>query len=225
MRTTPVILIILASLAGLLLLVVLLLFAARVRAVVTYTVADGLRAKISLLSFKILGTEEDGGEGRVRVSDYSLGRIDRRGRKKKKAKGGKPAEKAPKKGDEPELPGVIKTLRTVLSIFFGPYAKYISVRAVRLNIAVAAGDAAGTAILWGVVIQGVAYILELLNQLTDLQSLRRSEVNIYPDYTADAFSADIKIVLKIPVWRAIGLLLHHMTLLFEENNKSTAKGN
>ncbi len=207
MRTTPVILIILAVFAGLLLISVILFFAVRVKAVIIYNADDGFRLRVSVLSFKILDSEEKDGEEegkKVRVSDFRLDRIKR---KKKKAAKKKIKASAERERQPWDINNIIKIIRLILSTFFDRYAKFLSVKAVRLKIGVATGDAASTAILYGIVVQGVAYIIEIINNITNLKSLRFSEINVYPDYISESFSADIKIVLRLPVWCTVSVLL------------------
>jgi hypothetical protein len=200
-RTTPVILIILAILAGLLLLAVILFFAVRIKAVITYNSKDGMLFKVSILKYYVYGTGDKDNYPNIRVSDYKIGRINRKKKKLEKKK-----RKEATKPESENINDVIKTIRLILSTFFDRFAKFLTVRAVRLKIGVATGDAASTAILYGVVVQSVAYLLELIDNITHLKSLRYSDLNVYPDYTSESFTADIKIVLTLPVWCTLSLL-------------------
>ncbi|MGI6167578.1 MAG: DUF2953 domain-containing protein [Eubacteriales bacterium] len=195
MRAIETILIVLAVIAAVLLVLVLFFFTVRVRASIIYNEKKGFRVRISILSIKVYGTGEKK-PARVRVSDYKIGK------KKPKAK-----KKPPEEPQKPtKITDILSTIRVIISTFFDRYARFLTVRAVRLNIKVATGDAATTALLYGAVIQGVAYILALLEQLTNLKSLRHSQVNIVPEYTKETTTADIKIVLTLPVWCALSLL-------------------
>ncbi len=184
--------------AAALLVLVLFFFTVRVRASIIYNEKKGFRVRISILYIKVFGTDGKKPPRRPRVSDYKIG-----SKKKKRKEKKKPAGEPAKPG---KITDVINTVRVIISTFFDRYAKFLTVRAVRLNISVATGDAATTALLYGAVMQGVAYILGLLEHITNLKSLRHSEVNIVPEYTKETTSADIKIVLTLPVWCAVGVL-------------------
>lgn len=119
-----------------------------------------------------------------------------------------------------EINDILKAIHLLISTFFDRYSKFLSVRTVKLHIGVATGDAASTAIMYGVIVQGVTYLLEVINNITNLKSLRYSDVNVYPDYTAETIKMDIKIILKLPVWCAFSLLLHSgIFSLRKHNNK------
>ncbi len=197
----------LAIIAGLLLLLVLLFFASRIKIVISYNGSDGLYFGVSILSFRVFSTKEKEGEPRVKISDFSLGKLSKRSKKdERKRKKREKKQKAPGERPSVDIGEIIKLIRVIISTFFNRYSDHLSVRAVRLKIGVATGDAASTAILYGLVIQGVTYLFELLDNVTSLEKIDTSEVNVYPDYTSDSSTADIKIHLKLPTWCAAALV-------------------
>lgn len=177
-------------------------FAVRIKAVIIYNSKDGLLFKVSVLTFNVYRNDDKDDIPRVRVSDYKIGRINRKKKKLEKKK-----RKEESKPESENINNVVKTIRLILSTFFDRFAKFLTVRAVKLKIGVATGDAASTAILYGVVVQSVAYLLELIDNITNLKSLRYNDLNVYPDYTSESFTADIKIVLTLPVWCTLSLLI------------------
>ena len=70
----------------------------------------------------------------------------------------------------------------------------------------ATGDAASTAILYGVVIQSVAYIIEILNSTTNLKGLKRADIAVNADYLSESTSVDMKFVFSLRVWHIFSIL-------------------
>lgn len=202
----------LAILAGvillLLILILILVLTVKAKVALAYRDTSGFSLAISLLGIRIIKLPSKK-QKRVKFSDYPS-------KKEKKVK--KTTKKKPEKAPEPEkkkkppIMSVLTIVKQLLGGFFDKYSRRIKVRVARLHIRVAAGDAASSALLYGAVIQAVAYILGLLDRYTDLSRLRKNEVSVIPDFTAGEFSADILIVLKMPVRTALALLLRFLRL-------------
>ncbi len=124
--------------------------------------------------------------------------------KRKKAAGTKTKE-TPKKSvkDIIELIGLISAALGGLIKSFG---KHLKIKTVRMNITVATGDAARTAVVYGTVCQGVAYIMELLYNLTGFTVKRNGEVTVVPDFTAESSTLDLKFVFKLRVWHVFAMI-------------------
>lgn len=124
--------------------------------------------------------------------------------KKKNAADSKPKEK-PKKSvkDIVELVGLISA---VLGGLIRSFGKHLKIKTVRMNIIVATGDAAKTAVVYGAVCQGVAYIMELLYNLTGFTVKRNGEVTVAPDFTAESSALDLKFTFKLRVWHVFAMI-------------------
>jgi len=200
--------IILAVLAALVVFVAVVVFAGKLRLVVSYSDNNGLYLAAYALFIKIFDTKKT----------Y-----------KKKKHSPKTAiqpqvtpEAQPSKRHFP-ITDIIKTIKNILEAFFKSHARHLTVRAARINISVSTSDAASTAILYGVVSQGVAYILEILNTLNNLKPIKNSDINISADYISEKTSADIKLIFSFPIKSAILLFFDSEILkLFaptQKNNK------
>lgn len=208
-----VFMIILSVLAGLLLLIIFFIFTARFRATLSYSNKDSFNYIISILGIRIINSKSVGDDRvKVRLSDYSKKKLSKKNNaalaRKKKA----PKPDGDTKSTGAGLRQVLTFISDLLIPFVDKYSHVISVRAARLYITVATDDAANTAILYGTVIQSVAYLLELLRNFTRLEKLRRSKVCVRPDFTATSFSADIKLVLKAPLWLIVVLYIRYLRL-------------
>ena len=189
--------IILTILAMLLIIAALVIFTGRLKLTVSYSDNDGFSLKAYALFINVFDTDK----------------------KRKKTKERTKHKQADKKNDKPQqsqkqqtkhhypVTDIIRTAKNILNAFFEKHSRNLTVRAARLNISVGTSDAAATAILYGVVSQGVAYILELLNNLNDLKPIKKSDINIYPNYTSEKTSADIKFIFSFPIRSAISLFL------------------
>lgn len=113
----------------------------------------------------------------------------------------------PKK-DHKKLPlgQIFPLVGDVLSTLFSRFGRHFRIKVARLNITVATGDAATTAVLYGVAVQGVEYILALLDKMTNVKYRRDAEVNVNVDYLSDATAVDIALAFSLRVWHVFDLL-------------------
>ena len=114
-------------------------------------------------------------------------------------------------------------LRHILKGFF----KRLKIKVAKINITVATGDAAKTAITYGIVSQAVSYLLEILNNVTNFKRAFKSEINVLSDFIANEskMELDIKLYYR-PIW-AIGLLISTMIHVIKKpyKKKSNTRNN
>ncbi len=121
--------------------------------------------------------------------------------KKEEKAAKKAAKKAQKKADKaagkakPKKPigEIISLVTDLIKAFFPKLGHSFKIKITKLKIAVATGDAAETAILYGVAAQGAAYLLELLDRITNVKVKRDAEIEIYADFVSDSTYTDIDI--------------------------------
>lgn len=80
--------------------------------------------------------------------------------------------------------------------------KHLYLKAARLHIRVATGDAAKTAVLYGAVSGALAGILALLDRVTVLRA-KPPEVAVYADYLSERSCADIRLVFSMRLGGAL----------------------
>ena len=124
--------------------------------------------------------------------------------------------------DEPRL------LRSLLASTLRRRRKWLKLRAAKLHIRVATGDAAETAILYGVVCQSLSYLLALLDRVAKVKA-KEPDVQVIADFEGERPSTDVKIVLSL---KPIDVILAALALARadkeEDRKKQTAvdeKGN
>lgn len=129
-------------------------------------------------------------------------------KKKKKKKEKKPPDKAvEKKEDEKEekdekkvspvkiLWQMRESILRLIERFFG----YLHFKFIRLKITVGCEDAAKTAIAYGLTTESVAYLIEILNNISNVDISKHSEIYVKSDFISQKSSFDGKIVLYIRV--------------------------
>ena len=99
----------------------------------------------------------------------------------------------------------IRLTRGISAIMIRCSHKHLRLRAKRLHIRVATGDAAETAIVYGAVSQSLAYLLAGLDKVTDLRAAP-PDVAVTADFLGERPSVDIKLIFSISVWGAFAFL-------------------
>lgn len=97
----------------------------------------------------------------------------------------------------------------------------IGIRVKRLHIRVATGDAAQTAILYGLVMQSATFLLDWIDRHFNQIERREGAILLIPDYPASKTTADIDITCSIYLSQALGLAVKMLSAYRRE--KAIAK--
>ena len=84
----------------------------------------------------------------------------------------------------------------------------------RLNIEVGCSDAAKTALVYGTVVQGVAYLMEFLDSISNMEISRFSKINVNSNFISQKSRAEGKITLYLRVFSAFKILIHLLKTYF-----------
>ena len=137
---------------------------------------------------------------------------DKKPKKEKKAKVKKAEKKSdpakPKKkkketsfADVMELISAVRQIADKILIYF---SKYLRADIKALRIKAAADDAASAAVLYGLVSQSVAYLLEIIEEnIKKIKYKRKDSVLVITDFVSEKFEAQINIIFKIRVWQLL----------------------
>ncbi len=195
---------------GILLFLVLLLLL-RVKISV---ISDGGDAKLLLrimgLPIKLFPRKQK--KQKIRMSDYTPRGL-RRAQKKKDKKALREAKK--KKTQEPSdeevekapLSETVSAVTTLAKKIISKFFRHLRIDVARIRISVGTPDAAKTAILYGAVCQGVAYLTEVLQNVTNVKKTKKTEVSVSADFVSGKTQADIDISFSLTVWQALDILL------------------
>ena len=141
-----------------------------------------------------------------------MSKIPKKKKKRKKKTISAPTESTektePKKED-----GIVKKLWTIRKILLYTIEKFLGklhFKFIRLNIVVGCENAASTALLYGATTQGVAYLIEILDNISNVDISKRSEISVRSDFINQKSSIDGKIVLYISVAHILYVLIHFL---------------
>ncbi|MBQ9098214.1 MAG: DUF2953 domain-containing protein [Clostridia bacterium] len=200
---------------GICVLFILLLLSLRVRITILYRDGAELTVRLLFLKFRIYPHDKP-----VKWKNYSpkkAARIAARKAKRAEKKAARKAKKAAKKQTDKELQAAGKkekvtfaeklvSVRALAAALIRKTHRHLRLKAARIHIKVATGDAASTAVLYGVVCQSLAYLLALLDRVTKLKA-SPTDVSVTADYLADWPSADIKLQFSIRVWGVLAVAI------------------
>lgn len=181
---------------------------------------------ILLLRVKIIISYEEALQVYLRYAFFKMRLFPARAKKPKKQKKKrkkKQASKAPapseKKADESKKDdGVVSKLWAMREILLHTIAKFLGklhFKLVKLNIVVAGPDATATALLYGATTQGVAYLIEVLDTISNVDITKRSEISVRSDFISQKSFFEGKIVLYISVVHIIYVGLHFLKKLIK----------
>lgn len=144
---------------------------------------------------------------------------------KKRLKALKKAEKhkastSTKKRATPNLKENLEMILALLKKLYAETRGNIKIHFRKMHIYVGTDDAAKTAILYGIIVQSVSYILNLVEEKFTHVKRRRGDVSVEPDYTSGQCSADIDLICTVKIRRAISMALS--MLLAYNKERSTA---
>lgn len=149
---------------------------------------------------------------KVKIKNYTPKKIRKREAKeaRKKAKRlqklrGKEEKKEKKKliKSFSDVVDLVRLIKEVAELFFSKFFHYLKTEINALKIKIGGDEADKIAIKYGIVIQTVAYTLELLDTFSNLKIKHYDSIDIQPCYTEKNFNAEIDIVLSIRVWQVI----------------------
>ncbi len=164
-------------------------------------------------------------EKRVKVKNFSLKNLNK---KREKLKVKKTKKKAKKKETEEEksktgkIKGILEIIKIILEGVVPKFGKHLRIKVFKMNIKVATGEPDKTAIMYGIISQSAAYIIEILSNITNVRVRSKKSINIYPDFLSDKSDAEIHLSFNLRVWHIFSLVVNFfLTYLKKNSNKNT----
>lgn len=127
-----------------------------------------------------------------------------------------PSEK--KADDNKKDNSVVSQIWAMREILLNTIAKFLGklhFKLMKLNIVVAGSNAAATALLYGAATQGVAYLIEILDTISNVDVSKKSEISVKSDFISQKSFFEGKIVLYISVVHIIYVGLHFLKKLIK----------
>ena len=105
------------------------------------------------------------------------------------------------------LPEKLKLIGSLLREIPGPLFRYARIDLVALDVRIATGDAATTALAYGAACPAASYLLEGLHEFSNLHIHHPDRICVAPDFEAQKTSATLDLRLRLLLWQllAVGL--------------------
>ncbi len=122
-------------------------------------------------------------------------------RKKKKQKEAPIKESKPEATDKKEdsIPKKLWVMREILLNTISRFLNKLHFKLIKLNVVVGCDNATATALAYGAVTQGISYLLETLDTISNVDISKRSQISVRSDFISQKSSFEGKIVLYISV--------------------------
>ena len=110
-----------------------------------------------------------------------------------------------KKAERATFSENLDLVKQLVSFFSTRFVRHLRIDATRIRIIVGSEEASKTAILYGVTVQTVAYILTLLDKVTNLHGIKKRDVYIDTDFLSEEIKVDLKIGFSLRLWHLLHL--------------------
>ena len=127
--------------------------------------------------------------------------------------------------EEPsEEPSVIRLLLPSVGGVLDTFAGKLRIKVLRMNITVGGSDAAQTGMMYGVISQGVAYLMELITQKTKFRRARHTYISVVPDFLLAKTTADITIIFRLRMVDLFSTGIAFLIRFLKQKASQTPKG-
>ncbi len=146
-------------------------------------------------------------------------------RRKKAASAQKKVEKGKKLPPEEKTdePSVISLIMPLIGSVLDKFAGRIRVKVVHMDITVGGSDAAQIGIMYGIISQGAAYLMELLRQKTRFSRAYRSVIRVNADFLLAKTRADVHFIFRLSLWDLIVTGVHFLIAFIREKTRASSE--
>ena len=137
------------------------------------------------------------------------------------------AETAKEKKSLSDIKDTVDLILSVVSSLKGKFLSTLKITAARIVISVGSDNATKTALLYGAICQGVSYLMETLDNITRLSTVRDTEIHVGCDFSAEDTRAEAHLIFSMQVRH---LLMHGLRALkafiiakIKKDSKNTKK--
>ncbi|MBR5314697.1 MAG: DUF2953 domain-containing protein [Clostridia bacterium] len=183
--------------------IIMLILFIKVRLCLIYE--DDLQVSVKVLLFNVPLYPQK--EKKPKPSDYSLKKLQKQQNKlsQKSKQKKKPADTKKENDKATKIKDAIGLIRIILENVMQPFGRYLKIEIVKIHVKIASEDAAKTAFLYGIASQSIAYIIELLSNITNVDVKKKNSINVIPDFLDTTPEAKINITLGLRGWHAFVL--------------------
>ena len=115
---------------------------------------------------------------------------------KKKADNKHPEQKKRSLSDIQEA---LCMISSIVSSLKDRFLSTLKITAARIYISVGSDNATKTALLYGAICQGVTFLMEYLDSITRLKTVRQSEIHVGCDFSAESTVAEVHLIFSMQV--------------------------
>ena len=218
------------------------IFLLSLKATITIAYAEEVTLSVWVLCFKIkILPKKEKKKGARSMSAKKAAKIRAKARKKAQKKRDKARLKAeakkqkkaaakqkPKKSMS-EILDIITMIRSIAAEVIRRFCKHLRIDFARVRVKVATGDAATTAIAYGVACTALNILLPVLCEVKNFSMPREKDFSVEADFLGDTPTLDVKLSFSLRVWHvfsfafgALGKFLGHQ---FKKSSTSNHKYN
>ncbi|MCI8589945.1 MAG: hypothetical protein HFE77_04460 [Clostridiales bacterium] len=139
----------------------------------------------------------------------------------------KKQEKQKDEDDKKSFATILDTVQMVAQIIKAikdRFFRYLKIKITQFTFVVASDDAAKTAILYGIAVQAVQYIIVLLDEITNVEYKQNTSIAVSCDYTAGKTYFALDITLSLRVWQILTVLCCAALSYIKSSNNKEEKG-
>lgn len=122
------------------------------------------------------------------------------------------------KSDEPSI---ISRILPVICPVLDTFGSRLRVKICRMHITVGGSDAAQIAMTYGVIAQGVSYLLELPSQKTKFRRARDADIDVRADFLLAKTTADVEIIFRLRLLDLLAVGIKFLFLFLSQKGEST----
>ena len=141
----------------------------------------------------------------------------------KEQKKAEEAENAPKKDKAAQIKEILELIKLVLENVMSPFGRYLKIEILKMHIVIGTPDPAKTALVYGGVSQSVAYIIELLSNITNVDVKKKNSIRVAPDFFEGRSEASINLTIGLRVWHALSLAIKFFMAYIKHSRTKAAE--
>ena len=125
-------------------------------------------------------------------------------RRKKSAAAAEGEEEPKKKTSLEDILNTVGAVRELVGSLKDKFARTLKVTAATVYVSVGSDNAAKTALLYGAICQGVTFLLELLDNVTRLKTVKKTYIHVGCDFSSEKTVAEMHLILSMRVYHLLG---------------------
>ncbi len=183
-----------------------------------------VKVLLGILFFKFKVYPRDNKPDIKKFSAKGINQRIKQDRKKIAAQANK-EKKGKSSGKKTHFLDTLKLVADILGAVKKRFFKHLRIKVAKLKLIVATDDAAKTALEYGLAVQGVQYIVSLLESTTNFTVEKNGSIYVDCDYCSEKTSLDLDITFSLRAWQIAAILIRAGTAFIMNSGKKTKTEN